>query len=335
MNPQKSNSVANRKKTKNQTLIPYLAPASERTISVLQMVVSFVEECKFLTNWNTVEHEGWRLPATATPHCWCGVWQTVGCLNEKLHKKLGKGRTYFIKQYQRACYRASCQVCYPKWIVRQANLATRKIEHYSKKTNLKPKHLILCIPPSQHCLPVEKLRARMREVLKKAHWKGGAVIFHPFKRDKRTRNFYYFPHFHLVGFGYRFQIAEAYGKFGWFIKIGEERESVFQTFCYLLSHCGIKKGKHSVTWVGDLSYGKLKLEKEPKITCCPVCGGKFMPIYYDGAHPPVPPDQYYEGPVDSDGGWHIVNTEKFVEPTFEYAPTRELNDAIASVALPN
>ena len=322
-----------RNSKQNQNLIPYLVPASKRTISILQMVVSFVEEHQLLTNWKEIEYEGWKLPATAEKHCWCGLWQTIGCLNEKLHEKLGKGRSIFVKQYQRSCYRGSCEECYPKWIARQANLATRKIEHYSKKTKLRPIHLMLFIPPSQHCLPIEKLRSRMKKILKKAHWKGGAVIFHPFRFDENTRNFYYSPHFHLVGFGYRFQIAEAFGKYGWFIKIGEERESVFQTFCYLLSHCGIRKGNHTVTWIGDLSYSKLKLEKEPKITCCPVCSGKLVPIYYDGVHPVVPPDQYHEGFVESDGGWYLVYAENFVEPSFEYAPTRELNEILMSLVI--
>ena len=316
---------------KNQSLIQFLVPASKRTISILSMVASFVEEYQFCTNWNALEHKGWRLPATQEKHYWCGLWNRIGCLNEELHEKLGKGRRVYVKQFQRCCYRASCKECYTKWIARQANVATRKIEYYSKKTNLKPIHLILCIPPSQFSLPEEKLRERMTGVLKKAQWQGGAVIFHPFRFDKTNRIWYYAPHFHLVGFGYRFQISQAFGKYGWFIKIAEERESVFQTFCYLLSHCGIKKGKHTVTWSGNLSYSKLKLEKVPKITCCPVCGGEFMPIYHDGIHPVVPPDIPYEGLVDSDGDWYTVETKPKSEWTkqdrYDYVLTRELYDA--------
>jgi len=77
-------------------------------------------------------------------------------------------------------------------------------------------------------------------------------------------------------------IFKGYGKFGWLVKDMDERRSVFQTFCYLLSHCGIKKKVHTVSWLDGLSYSKLKVEKEPKITCCPVCGDDFVPIYMMG-----------------------------------------------------
>lgn len=331
----KSSKIKSKPAKQLLSLIPFLVPASKRTISILSTVVSFVEEYQFCTNWDDIEHEGWKLPATREKHYWCGLWKTVGCLNEKLHEKLGKGKRVYIKQFQRCCYRASCKECYTKWIARQADVATRKIEYYSKKMNMKPIHLILCIPQSQHGLPVEKLRDRMNDVLKKAQWKGGTIIFHPFRFDKTNRIWYYSPHFHLVGFGYRFQIAQAFGKYGWFIKIEDERESVFQTFCYLLSHCGIKKGRHTVTWTGDLSYSKLKLEKEPKITCCPVCGGDFMPIYHDGIHPVVPPDAPYEGLVDSDGLWKLVHTEQRVENEnyrYDYASIRELNETLKGLA---
>jgi len=80
----------------------------------------------------------------------------------------------------------------------------------------------------------------------------------------------------------------------------------------------------------------LKIEKEPRISCCPICGGDFMPIYYDGIHPVVPPDSNYEGLVDDDGGWYIVETYEPAMPTdFDYSPFRDLNELLKGFTLAN
>lgn len=64
-----------------------------------------------------------------------------------------------------------------------------------------------------------------------------------------------------------------------------------------------------------------------------------MPIYHDGVHPVVPPDQCYEGLVDSDGGWYPVNTipeDELKKPYhFEYASTRDLNETLKGIAEAN
>ncbi|MEX2060314.1 MAG: hypothetical protein WD966_04580 [Nitrosopumilaceae archaeon] len=328
--------AAPKPKIKNDSLIRFMVPASKQSNLILAGVVAFVAEYKLLTNWLTIKHDGWRLPCTLDKYDWCGLWVTFGCLKDKLHEILGKGRRVYIKQYQRSCYRRSCVQCYLKWIARAANRATRRIEDYAKKTGKKPIHLMLLIPTSQHSLPYELLRKRMMEILKIAQWEGGAVIFHPFKFKESISQWYYSPHFHLIGFGSRDKMSRAFGRYGWYVKIGEERKSVFQTFCYLLSHCGIRKGHQVVTWIGELSYSKVPSEKELKITCCPVCGGEFVPVYYDGVHPIVPPERHYEGLVDSDGGWYPVNTENYAKPEtyrYEYAPTRDLNEILKGIAL--
>jgi len=196
-----------------------------------------------------------------------------------------------------------CKECYKKWIARQANKATRRIEKYSQQSKRKPIHILLSVPTQQYHIPVKKLRKKINDILKELDIVGAAVVFHPFRFNKKIRCFYYAPHFHLVGFGYlKGRITETFGKYGWFVKYLGLRESVFQTFFYLLSHCGVKKGYHALTWLGDLSYSKLKLEKEPDLGKCPICGRKFVEIYHDGVHPVVPPDGIFEGLVDS-GDW--------------------------------
>src|SRR3989304_9801262 len=291
-----------------QTLTQYQLPASKQS-----KVEQYIEEHKFLTNWVNVEHDGWRLPATSEPHYWCGIWISEGCLNREGHEKLGKGRRVYLKQYQRSCYRGSCRTCYRKWIARKANKATRRIEAYENLSKQKPIHVLLSVPVNQQELPFELLKKRRNEIIQRIGLKGTLVIFHPFRFNNKTRKFYYSPHFHLVGFGNIRRITEAFSKYGWFIKYLGVRESVFQTISYLLSHCGIKKHSHAVTWLGRLSYSKLRIEKEPPLTPCPVCGQKFVVIYNDGIHPVVPPDKMYEGLVDGED-WHVVKTENYSTP---------------------
>ena len=312
--------------TKNQTLIPYLRPASKRTILVV--VAAFVDDHKFLTNWSDIEHFGWHLPAIADPHYWCGMWRTIGCLNAKMHTLLGKGNRIYLKQFQRSCYRARCKTCYLKWIARQANNGKERIETYSQKNNGKKSiHLMFMPPPSQHYVPVKILRQRLSHILKLGKIEGGALVFHPFRFDDHVRRWYWAPHFHFIGFGNEQDIQNSFGRYGWYVKNKGERESVFQTFCYVLSHCGINKKYKAVTWFGELSYSSLQVDKEPRITCCPVCGGDFIEIYYEeGFHPVVPPDKTYEGLVDAEGWYPVktIPTEEIMSQRFDYAPNRHL-----------
>lgn len=323
-------------KAKNHSILEFFSPASERSNSILPNTAIFVEQYKFLTNWEVADYQGWTLPSIADPHHWCGQFATLGCMDIESHKKLGKGNFIYVKRFQRSCYRAVCKMCYLKWIARQSNNATRRIEAYANKSGKSPIHLILIVNANQYNTPVKILRQRMSHILRMAGIDGAAVAFHPFRFDQRQRRWYPAPHFHLVGFGVEWKIRQAFGKYGWFVKNEQERRSVFQTFCYILSHCGVKKGHQTVTWFGSLSYSKLQVEKEPKITKCPVCGGDFEEVYYEELfHPVVPPDKPYEGLVGSDG-WHSVKTMEFdASNGFDYASTRELNEVLKGLALAN
>lgn len=317
---------------KNQTLNPFLCPAFKQSSSTLQNIADYVSEHKFCTNWLDVKHQDYTLPAVSEPHDWCGLWKTIGCRRVGLHESLGKGRLTYVKQFRRSCYRSKCKSCYTNWIARQANVSTRRIEAYSEKSKQNPIHLILAIPQSQKNLPVKSLRQRLSHILKLGKIKGASVIFHPFRFNKEHHRWYSSPHFHLVGFGKSSDIKNVFGRYGWYVKETGERKSIFQTFCYLLSHCGVKKGYQTVTWFGNLSYSKLKVEKEPRITKCPLCNGEFEEIYYEELHHPViPPNKHYEGAVEGEG-WYPVKNYEHSEPSFEYAPTRDLNELLKGLA---
>jgi len=79
-------------------------------------------------------------------------------------------------------------------------------------------------------------------------------------------------------------------------------------------------------------------EKEPTVSDCPICGRKFVEIYYEGVHPVVPPDQPYEGLVEF-GDWFEVKTipelERYEPYKFEYASTRDLDEILKGIELTN
>ena len=72
---------------------------------------------------------------------------------------------------------------------------------------------------------------------------------------------------------------------------------------YLLSHAGIKKRIHTITWFGDLSYSKLKIEKLEFKTKCPDCDEDFQRLvcFQDG-FPVEPPPIPFEF-SDNHEGW--------------------------------
>jgi len=111
-----------------KTLVPYITPAFKRSKSALTNVADYVEDFKFLTNWKIVNYQGWHFLSIAPPHYWCSIWNTDACTNIDGHNASGFGKRAYIKQYQRSCYRASCEVCYLKWIARESNNAKERIE---------------------------------------------------------------------------------------------------------------------------------------------------------------------------------------------------------------
>ena len=320
---------------KNPTLTPFLDPAFKQSNISIGYSEEFYWKYQFNTNWNTVEHNGWRLPSTGEPHDWCGQFQSRGCLDTKAHKQNGFGNKVFVKQFPRSCFRPICKICYKKWNGRQSNRATKRIEEYvNRNQGQKPIHVFFSPPRSIHYLSYDELKQEFRAILKKSGIIGGAVIFHPFRFDKIKRQWYWSPHFHLVGFGSIRKIQDTFGWKGWYVGNKGVRKSVFHTFYYLMSHSGIRKKFHTLTWIGDLSYCKLPVDKEPSSMKCPACGGKLIEIYQENVHSGIPPDEIFEGFVDSEG-WCVVNTNEYSEPTYEYASTRDLNELLKGLALVN
>ena len=273
-------------------------PASKRSEIFEQMHES--------QNWYTVEQDGWHLPATKEAHDWCGKWSTMGCLNVNAHENTearGKG---FVKTFQRSCYRAVCEVCYKKWMARESNKATKRIEKYENMSKENAKHIIISVPSWLYYKSKKELAKESYMILKDVGCVGGTAIFHPFRYKKDLKLWYYSPHFHVIGFGWIENTVENYKRNGWVVKNKGFRDSTFATFYYQLSHAGIKKQNHTLVWFGDLSYSKLKVEKEDHDEdVCPYCNAKLKEVESYGLFYCKPPDVSIELQVDVIG-WRYV-----------------------------
>lgn len=325
------------RESSNAKLTEFVDPAFKQSKIPEGYNEEFFWKYQFNTNWDTIQHDSWGLPATGEPHEDCGVWQRMGCPNVNGHKCLGQKGKIYVRQYQRSCFRAICKKCYKKWIGRGANRATRRIEEYiNRNSGQKPIHVFFSPPRSIHYLSYEKLKNEFRIILKKSGIIGGAIIFHPFRFDKSKRQWNWSPHFHLVGFGSVRNIQNVFGWKGWYVGNRGVRKSVFHTFHYLLSHSGIRKKFHTLTWIGDLSYCNLRLDPEPRSDICPGCGQKLVPIYHEGEHSGIPPSEIFEGFVDPEG-WHLVYIipESEFDNKYDYAPTRDLNETLKGLAMAN
>ena len=119
---------------------------------------------------------------------------------------------------------------------------------------------------------IKEIAKKAYQVLKEVKADSGLIIFHPFRYHKKTDCWYYSPHFHVLGFGWVENVVQTYNKYGYVIKNLGKRATIFGTIYYQLSHCGIKKHNHALTYFGECSYSKLIIEEEEQESKkCPFC----------------------------------------------------------------
>ncbi len=114
------------------------------------------------------------MPAIKDPHYWCGRWNSKGCLHTEDHQS-HNGKIY-VRRYQRSCFRPSCRICWEKWIGRQSNVSTRKVERYANKSKTSPIHIVLSISSWDYDLDYDKMKQKARKILKEIKVKGGSLI---------------------------------------------------------------------------------------------------------------------------------------------------------------
>jgi len=244
-----------------------------------------------------VDYLGYKMPGSnkEKSHDWCGTWGAEGCLKNEAHPE----DKVYAKKYKRSCFIPLCPVCKNDWLYREANRATERIDYYSKLTGMPAKHLVWS-PASYNPVCYKSLKSLRRacyEGLKEVGVKASMVIFHAY-RDRVYNGFkqwYYSPHFHIIGHGWIDGTPEYQKKSNCVIKNLGVRESVLATVIYQLSHCSIKEKHHAVTWMGGMSYSKLKMPvKDVNTKKCPYCDTLLVRLAFcDGYDPP--PDGVEEG----------------------------------------
>lgn len=258
----------------------------------------------------------WRLPGTRLPREECGKFRYFGCLNCDNHP-YGKA---LIKKRMMSCFRSSCEKCWlEKWLARESNRATRRIENYVNvcKTyrlgNAKPIHVIVSPSWNDKFIRFDLLKEKCRRLLELAGVRGGLLIYHPagYKQDDKT--WVKRPHFHVIGFGWVIDTKKISDNSGWVIKNKGLRDSLHSTVYYQLSHSGVSDQEiHSVTWFGELGY-RAKYASEIKVLdddieskLCQFCGNDLREIVFVCQDRPPPPDIEFEALLRSDD-WRYVN----------------------------
>lgn len=228
----------------------------------------------------------WALPGHGEAYSDCGSWRSKGCLNVDEHNQEGlcqdMAGKVFVRRYRRTCMRAECPECYESWAGKEAGKIEYRLQMSPKK--YRAIHLIVS-PPIRVWVrsSFEELRRKSYAISKESGFLGGSCIFHPFREDELTKDWYFSPHFHMIGFGWIERTKEGYERHGWVVKNAGLRKTVSGTALYQLSHAGIHKKYHTVTWFGSLAYNKLRVaKKEPEKECCPICGQELRQLWYFG-----------------------------------------------------
>jgi hypothetical protein len=224
------------------------------------------------TYWSEFEFDGYVFPAQGQSKDYCKKWLSWGCNNTKQHPE-GK---HFAQHEQKTCKTSHCPKCHVSWINRQANRTTRRCMKFLENKNYKFKHIVLS-PPQERAkhMSTEDLKKWLTFACKVANIKTCAVFFHPARfHDNEKVQPKVAPHFHLLVYGRVTNTTEFFNKTRWMIKNKGNLErdvDIFNCAKYLLSHTGVKKGRSAVRYLGDISYRKLKVEKEPKNHNCAYC----------------------------------------------------------------
>lgn len=285
---------------------------------------------KGITFWSQFSFDGFVLPAQGQSKPYCKKWVSFGCNNTKQHPK-GK---HYAEHQQKFCKTAHCPKCHVSWINRQANRSTQRFVKFSKNKQFSFRHIVLS-PPQERAknMKYSELKKWLDFALKVANIKTCAIVFHPARfRDKEKIQPYDSPHFHLLVYGKVTNTIEFYNKTrdkdgnSWLIKnLGDLKTDVdiFNCVRYLLSHAGVRKKTHVIRYLGDVSYRKLKVEKEPQKHFCPYCKLPLT-IFFIKDSP-----KHKKPPIDYVGLWEpscfspVVFSDDYRNPydlSMRYAP---------------
>jgi hypothetical protein len=238
---------------------------------------------------------------------------------ERRSQPIGRSRKLVVKEILLGFERVSEVISTVKHaFAREPASIVRKqiaveLEKLIKESGKKIKHFVLSPPQNVDWTDIDSFRKNRElayDVAKDCGIIAGAMFPHPYRMrcsscgnhpiqdysdncpmcGSRSFEWYYSPHHHAVGLGWTEGTAENYERTGWVVKNLGIRKSVFWTMEYLLSHAGIRKGVHVVTWFGRLCSNRM--EKTPILGAireiCPHCGRPLQPIVWCGLEEPPP-----------------------------------------------
>lgn len=258
------------------------------------------------TYWSGFEFNGFGLPAQGQSKPYCKKWLSWGCNNTKQHPE-GK---HYAQHEQKTCKISHCPKCHVSWINRQASRTTRRCMKFLKNKNYNFKHIVLS-PPQERAKNMDdyELKKWLAFACKVANIKTCAIFFHPARfHDREKIQPYVSPHFHLLVYGHITNTTEFHNKTKWMIKNKGNLErdvDIFNCARYALSHTGVKKGTHAVRYLGDISYRKLKVEKEPQTHVCPYDKLPLTIFFIKDSPKSLKP------PIDHIGLWESSNFAPF------------------------
>ena len=263
----------------------------------------YIDRARWSKHWKSIEWDGWNLPAQSKEYEICDKWVDFGCNNIAYHPE----NQHYSEHQQYKCKRSSCVLCVESWINRQAARTTRRLSKYCTMQPYKFRHIILSPPPNMVNgvnYDYDKLKKYLDFALKVAKIKTASIVFHPFRfYDSKKTKPYYSPHFHILTTDFVTNTTEFYNKTKWVIDNKGELETeidIFNCIRYQLSHAGTKAHHHAVRYTGDVSYRKLKIEKEPKINVCPYCQLELLLFRVNPEYRGEPPPINHVGLFDPD-----------------------------------
>jgi hypothetical protein len=197
------------------------------------------------------------------------------------------------------------------------------------------KHIVASVPKDEYELDFKDMKENARRALKLAGVEGGLLIFHPARWYGKTSNdYYYSPHFHVVGHGWIENTEDVYKLTGWIVHNLGIRKSVVGTISYILSHAGVREKTHTSSWFGSMSYNKFHSKPEPEFDeLCPYCKSELKKLRLtrvlgEGEGPPFVDG--WEGLTDLD--CFVVDTRTWRDSNYNPTPYNQSVEAMYGAA---
>jgi len=151
------------------------------------------------------------------------------------------------------------------------------LHHEFTASKRRGSHVSISFPMDMYDKSPEELMKRVRRFMFDVGIIGSVMVWHPARFDKANGwKADVSPHVHMIAFGWIDDVRAQSDKHR--LTIVKHRTlrtdgDYFTAMKYILSHAGIRKNRHSLTYWGALSYSKLKVPKDdPEPEKCPHCG---------------------------------------------------------------